>query len=85
MATKAVRLSGVAKVNGIVLVKVTPWVTGAKVTYQWYLEGKAIKGATSSSLKLLKSHKGRKVYLKVSQSVTGYKSGYENSNSVKVA
>jgi uncharacterized protein YjbI with pentapeptide repeats len=85
MATKAVRLSGVAKVNSTVQVKVIPWVPGAKVSYQWYLEGKAIKGATSSSLKLLKSHKGRKVFLKVSQSATGYKTGSVSSNTVKVS
>jgi hypothetical protein len=85
MATKAVRLSGVAKVNSTVQVKVIPWVPGAKVSYQWYLEGKAIKGATSSSLKLLKSHKGRKVYVKVTQTGTGYKAASVISNTVKVA
>jgi uncharacterized protein YjbI with pentapeptide repeats len=85
MVTKVIRLSGVAKVNSTVQVKVTPWVTGAKSSYQWYLDGKAIKGATASSLKLLKTHKGRKVYVKVTQTGTGYKAASVISNTVKVA
>jgi uncharacterized protein YjbI with pentapeptide repeats len=84
MITKAVKLSGVAKVNSTVRVNVSPWVTGAKVTYQWYANGKAIKGATSSSFKLLKSQKGQQLYVRVSQSATGYKVTFVNSNVAKV-
>jgi uncharacterized protein YjbI with pentapeptide repeats len=85
MLTKVVKLFGVAKVSSTLLVKVPAWVSGAKVSYQWYANGKAVKGATFTSFKPLKSHKGQQVYVKVSQSAIGYKAASANSNTVKVS
>ncbi|GAA1180912.1 hypothetical protein GCM10009584_23660 [Ornithinimicrobium humiphilum] len=48
------------------------WSSGTAFTYQWYANGKAISGATSSSLKLSASRAGQTITVKV----TGKKSGY---------
>ncbi len=46
--------------------------TGAKVSYRWLSNGKAIKGATRSTLKLGKALSGKKVTVKVSYTRAGY-------------
>jgi hypothetical protein len=46
--------------------------SGVTFTYQWYLNGAAIKGATKSSLTLSSSWIGRRVQVRV----TGTKAGY---------
>lgn len=70
--------SGTAKVKRTV--GVTPPVLSAaaansavKVKYQWYANGKKIKGATKPTYKVSKARKGKKLTVKVSVVKSGYK------------
>jgi hypothetical protein len=60
--------------------KVTPgkWDSGVKLSYRWYLSGKAIKGATKTSLKLTSKMVGKRLTIKV----TGKRSGYQSITKV---
>lgn len=46
---------------------------GVRLTYQWFANGKAIKKATKSSLKLKNAHKGKKLTLKVTATKSGHR------------
>ncbi|WP_051681740.1 hypothetical protein [Cellulomonas sp. HZM] len=71
--TKATpKVSGTAKVGKTLKVKAGTWTSGTRLTYRWYANGKAISGATGTSLKLKSSLAGKKITVKV----TGKKSGY---------
>lgn len=50
----------------------TSWSSGTSFTYQWYADGRAISGATYSTLKLSAGRVGQTIKVKV----TGRKSGY---------
>ena len=66
------KISGKAKVGKKLTAKPGAWTSGTKFSYQWYANGKAIKGAKKSTLTLKKAHKGKKITV----TVTGKKSGY---------
>lgn len=53
--------------------------TNAKLTYQWYADGKAVKGATSSSLLLSKSVQGKRVTVRVGATRAGYTGAADTS------
>ena len=55
-----------------------------KVKYQWTANGKAIKGATKTKLKLTKALKGKKVTVKITFSKAGYKSRTLAPKAVKI-
>lgn len=40
--------------------------------YQWYRDGKAIRGATKATYKVVKADKTHKIKVKVTGSLTGY-------------
>lgn len=48
-------------------------VTGQKLSYQWYRNGKAIKGATKANYKTTKSDRQRRITVKITRSAPGYK------------
>lgn len=66
------RITGTAKVSRTLKVKAGKWTAGTKLTYRWYANGKAIKGATKSSVKLSKATRGKRITV----TVTGKKAGY---------
>lgn len=68
---KAPKVTGKAKV-GKKLTASVKVPAGAKASYQWYSNGKAIKGAKAKSLKLKKAQKGKKVTVKVTITKSGY-------------
>lgn len=83
--TKAPAISGKAKVGKTVKVSTGSWSPKpATYSYQWLLNGKAIKHATKSSFKIVKKDKGKKLSCKVTAKKTGYGSGSATSKSVKV-
>ena len=84
MIIKAPLLVGSAKVGNKISAKVSAWIPGATITYQWLLDGKAIKGATKSTYTLLKTQKGHKVALQVVQKLAGYSTATSNSSTAKV-
>jgi hypothetical protein len=63
---------GVYKSGKVLTSTCKGWVYGAKITYQWRLNGKPIKGATKKSFTLIRAHKGQKISLTVSQVALGY-------------
>lgn len=65
-------ISGSAKVGQKLTAKPGRWTSGTRLTYQWYANGKAISKATTSTLTVPSSLKGKKITVKV----TGMKSGY---------
>lgn len=66
-------ISGTPKVTYTLTAKRgTSWSSGTSFTYQWYADGRAISGATYSTLKLSAGRVGQTIKVKV----TGRKSGY---------
>ena len=80
----APKISGKAKVGATVKAVSTAWVAGAKISYQWLFDGKAIKAATKSSYKLAKTAKGHKLSVRVTQTANGYLKTAKTSAAVKV-
>ncbi|WP_051197096.1 family 43 glycosylhydrolase [Jonesia quinghaiensis] len=70
-ATRPV-VTGQAVVGTTLTAKTGAWTKGTSFSYQWYANGKAIKGATKKSLKLSSAREGQRITVKV----TGKKSGY---------
>jgi hypothetical protein len=70
----APKITGIAKVGKTLKVTLGKWDSGAKFTYKWYANGKAIKGkaATKSSFKLTKAQKGKKITVKVTAKKAKY-------------
>ena len=66
------KISGTVKVGKKLSVVRGTWTSGTSFSYQWYANGKAIKGKKSSTLTLGTSQRGKKITVKV----TGKKSGY---------
>jgi hypothetical protein len=81
--TGKAKATGKAKV-GKKLTAVPGKAAGAKVTYQWLLNGKVIKKATAKSLKLTKAFKGKKISVKVSYVRTGYTTVTQTSSALKI-
>jgi hypothetical protein len=82
--SKKPRLSGQHKVGKVESVKAGTWPRGVKFTYQWLLNGKVIKKATKSSLKLSKADKGKKISCRVTAHLGGFANGVATTASVKV-
>ncbi|MFI7297444.1 Tat pathway signal protein [Streptomyces sp. NPDC050121] len=75
-ATKAPVISGTAKVGRTLKTANGTWSPAAtSYTYQWYANGKAISGATKSSLVLKAAQKSKKITVKVTARRTGHKDG----------
>jgi uncharacterized protein YjbI with pentapeptide repeats len=84
MPSGSAKTSGTAKVGKSLTVAMSPLVQGAKITYQWLLDGKKIKGATKSTLKLTATYKKHKVAVVVTQSAVGYNTVSVTSGAVKI-
>lgn len=83
------KVTGVAKIKGVAkvgkkLTAVPGKAAGAKITFKWFSNGKAIKKATGKTLKLTKVLKGKKVTVKVTYAKAGFKSVTQTSKAVKV-
>jgi hypothetical protein len=79
----APKITGTAKVGKTLKVKVGAWSPKAKYSYQWYANGKAIKKATKSSLKLKKAQKGKKITVAVTAKKAGYEPKTKKSKATK--
>jgi hypothetical protein len=80
---KKPKITGTAKVGKTL--KATVKAVSPKVTakYQWYANGKAIKGATKAKLKLKKAQKGKKITVKVTYKKTNYVTATAKSKATK--
>ncbi|MCW5953644.1 MAG: 5'-nucleotidase C-terminal domain-containing protein, partial [Propionibacteriaceae bacterium] len=82
---KAPKITGTVAVGQKVKADPGTWSeTGLTFAYQWKLNGKAIKGATSSSYKVPKSAKGKKLSVTVTASGDGLVSASATSTATKV-
>ena len=78
-------ISGTAKVGKRLTAHAGAWTPkGVHLAYRWFANGKAIKGGTKASLKLTRSLKGKKVTVKVTGTLTGYKPLTEASAAKRV-
>ncbi|MFI1031991.1 Tat pathway signal protein [Streptomyces sp. NPDC020951] len=83
-ATKAPLISGTAKVGRTLKTTSGTWSPAAtSYAYQWYANGKAISGATKSSLVLKAAQKGKKITVKVTARRTGHLDGSAVSRATK--
>ncbi|GAA1265855.1 hypothetical protein GCM10009658_04240 [Planotetraspora silvatica] len=78
--TKAPSISGTAKVGRTLTAAHGTWTPApTSYAYQWYANGKAIKGATHSSLRLGSTQRGKKITVKVTARRTGHADGTATS------
>jgi hypothetical protein len=77
------KITGTAKVGKKLKAKPGAWSPKAKYTYQWYANGKAIKGATKATLTLKKAQKGKKITVKVTAKKSGYNAVTKTSKATK--
>ena len=83
-ATKLPVISGTAKVGRTLKVSKGTWnLAPTSYAYQWYANGKAVSGATKSSLVLKSAQKGKKITVKVVAHRTGHKDGSAVSKATK--
>ncbi|MEE4490145.1 hypothetical protein [Streptomyces sp. BE230] len=83
-ASKAPTVSGTAKVGRTLKAAHGTWSPApTSYTYQWYANGKAIKGATKTSLLLKTAVRGKKITVKVTARRTGHTSGTAVSKATK--
>ena len=78
------KIFGTVAKGKTIKVVVAPWVANSSITYSWLLDGKAIKGATKSSYKLLSSQVGKKISVSVKQVAFGYTTTTKVSAAQKV-
>ncbi|MEE1769677.1 hypothetical protein PUR34_16370 [Streptomyces sp. JV185] len=83
-ATKQPTISGTAKTGRTLKAAHGTWTpTPTSYGYQWYANGKAISGATKSSLTLKSAQRGKKITVKVTARRTGHASGTATSKATK--
>lgn len=66
--TSAPRISGTVRVGATLTARTSAWTPTASFRYQWYADGKAIPGATRSTLKLTTAHYNARITVKVTGS-----------------
>jgi len=71
-AAPAPKISGSAAVGRVLKVSRGKWTSGAKVTYRWYADDVAIKGAVKSTYKITSGAAGKRITVRA----TGTKPGY---------
>ena len=84
MTKGKVSLYGTAKVGSSLTADVNTWVDKAKISYKWLRAGKAIKGATKSTYRLVAADKGKSVSVMVTQVAKGYYNGEKTSATLKI-
>lgn len=84
-ATRKPKISGTAKVGRTVKATAGTWSpAGNAYTYEWRLNGKVVKGATKSSLKLTSSMRGKRLTVTVTAKRAGHLDGRATSATVTV-
>ncbi|MFE2055418.1 hypothetical protein [Streptomyces sp. NPDC059446] len=83
-AAKAPAVSGTAKVGRVLTASRGTWTPAPSAyVFQWYENGKAIKGATKASLSLKAAQKGKKISVKVTARRSGHGDGSAVSKATK--
>lgn len=80
------KIIGSKKVGATLTADPGTWTDGATLKYQWYVNGKAVKGATGQQWKIPAAAHKKKISVKVTGSLSGYKSASKTKKlSTKVA
>jgi hypothetical protein len=79
------RITGTPAVGKKLTAVTGTWTAGTKVTYRWYVSGKAVKGATSSTYTVRSADRGRSVVVKTTGVKAGYASVTTSSTPKKIA
>lgn len=88
--TKAVLRAPTPKIAGTkapgrtLTAKAGSWTKGTKLKYRWYVNGKAVKGATKKRFKLTAKHGGKKVQVRVTGSKKLYGTAKRASAKVSI-
>lgn len=81
LASPTPAITGTAKVGRKLTTKAGQWTTGARLSYQWYANGKPVPKATKPTLKLATAQRGKKITAKG----TGTNAGCAASDKVSKA
>lgn len=81
LKTAVPKISGTVKVGKTLKLSKGTWTSGTSFSYQWYVGGKAVAGATKSSFVLRVADKGKTVKVKV----TGRKAGYVTASRTSIS
>lgn len=84
MTAPVPKIAGGIKGAKFVTVTSGTWPAGVKLTYQWLLDGKAIKNSKASKLVLNKKMKGHKISVSVTGTATGYVATTKTSVALKI-
>jgi hypothetical protein len=79
------KVAGKAKVGKKLRASVGTWPAGTTLHYQWYANGKVVKGATRTTLKVTRKLKGKKVSVRVTGTKPGYAAVTRASKPVRVS
>lgn len=79
LKTAVPTISGTAAVGNTLTAKPGTWTSGTTFTYQWFANGTKISGATGVKLKLAQEQKDKRISVRVTGSLTGYKSASTTS------
>ncbi|WP_425838878.1 polysaccharide lyase family 8 super-sandwich domain-containing protein [Microbacterium sp. PA5] len=79
------RITGTPAVGKKLTAVTGTWTAGTKVTYRWYVSGKAVKGATSSTYTVRSADRGKSVVVKTTGVKAGYASVTTSSTPKKIA
>ena len=79
------KISGLAKVGKTLNAVASVNIRNAKLTYQWLIDGKKIRGATSAKFKIPASAKSHKISLLISASLLGSKTVSATSATLKIS
>jgi len=84
-ATKPPTLSGTHRVGRLETVHPGTWSQkNARFTYQWLLNGRVIRGATHTTLRLTRAERGKRISCRVTAHLAGFANGVATTASVRV-
>ncbi|MDR1852083.1 MAG: hypothetical protein LBR21_05455 [Propionibacteriaceae bacterium] len=77
------KIKGTVKIGKTLKAAIGVWTPGAKLKYQWYVGGKAVKNATKKTFKIPASAAGKRIYFTVSGTLSGYQPLTKTSKKTK--
>lgn len=85
LRTSAPSVVGRTQVGSTLSARPGAWTTGTRFAYQWYANGRAVPGATTSQFRLPQSVMGARISVRVTGAQAGYESvARTSSNSTRV-
>lgn len=78
------RIVGKARVGQKLKVRTANWAAGTRLTRQWLVNGKAVKGAVQPTFRLKKAHRGKRVVVRVTGTRAGYVTVRTTAKAVRV-